>query len=142
MYRARRRHWFRIQVAPTAEVTVDCLKLVLALLQELCTDGIRAEELAFAKKYIAGSFVLSQQTPRQRARIAMQHQLLGLPADYLRTLVAQVADLSLEQVNRAVETDFRSDGVCVVIVATAAKLVPELTAAGLNVTQVLDFESY
>jgi zinc protease len=142
LHRARIGSWFRIHLAPTAEVAADALRLVLDLYADVAANGLTDAEVDFARGYLTGSLALGRQTARQRMRQQLQHDLLGMPADYLPTLGQRIAAVSAADVRAAAARWLRPADVCVVVVATASQLVPRLEALGLAVTEVLPHDSY
>lgn len=132
LHRSRGAHWFRIHLAPSAEVTPEALDLTHALLADIARDGISDEELAFARQYLTGSLPFRLATARQRVRIMVQNELFGLPGDYVHTLPAALATITREQACAAARTWLHPDDTLSVVVATAASMVPRLEAAGLE----------
>jgi zinc protease len=142
LYRARVGHWFRMHLAPTAEVAADALALVFELYATLRKDGLTDAELEFAKGYLTGSLALGRQTARARMRQRVQHDLLGLPPGYALALDAKVAAVDRATAQRAVERWLTPDDLCAIVVATADQLVPRLEAAGLKVSEVVPADAY
>jgi zinc protease len=142
MHRGQLGHWFRMHLAPTAEVAADALALVIDLYRRLVDGGITADELAFAKSYLVGSLAFSQQTARQRMRLAVQHAIFGLPSSYVSTMPDRLEAITLDATRAATERWLSADRLCCVVVATADQLVPRLEAVGLTPTAVLSHDSY
>jgi zinc protease len=141
LHRSRGPHWFRMQLAPSAEVTPDALSLTWSLFEDVARNGITAEELAFAKTYLGGSLPFHLATARQRVRVAVQDELFGLPADYARTLPAELAKLSLDEVVQAARAWLHPDDSLAVVVATAETMVPRLEALLHDSIEVVAYDS-
>lgn len=141
LHRSRGAHWFRMHLAPSAEVTPEALALTWSLFEDLRARGITAEELAFAQKYLSGSLPFRLATARQRMRVAVQNELFGLPADYVQTLPAALARLTLEDTQQAAQTWLRPDDSLAVLVATADTMVPRLEALRHDAIAVLPYDA-
>jgi zinc protease len=142
IFKARIGHWFRIDLAPSAEVAADALALVLDLYGALGRDGITGDELAFARDYLLGTHALDRQTPHQRMRRRLRDALLDLPPDHDARLPERLAALRLEDVRAAADRWLTPDALCAVVVATASELVPALEKLGLVVDEVVPFDAY
>ncbi|MCG8417491.1 MAG: insulinase family protein [Proteobacteria bacterium] len=142
LYRSRGPHWFLIQLAPSAEVAPQALSLVLDMFEDLAQSGITEDELSFTKSYLLGSLPFRLATARQRARIAVQDQLFGLPHDYTETLPERLEQVTLDEVNRVCQTWLHSDDALSVVVASADTMVPQLENIGAGTPVVVPFDSY
>ena len=142
MQRARASHWFRIQLAPTREVTVPALQLVIELYEKAVADGLTPAELELAVQHMTGALPFVQATARQRMRLAVRHDLLDLPADYPARLGEQLPRITLDDVRAAAARWLDPANLCIVLVASADDVVPALEAAGLPPTAVLAHDSY
>ncbi len=142
LYRARGPHWFRISLAPAAEVTADALELTLSLYEDLAAEGLREDELAFAKSYLEGSIPFVLATPRQRLSVAVSNQIFGLPGDYIHIEAEKLAKLDLDQTHAALSRWAAPDRACIVLVATADSMVPRLEARGFGPIEVVPYDAY
>ncbi|HUS69096.1 MAG TPA: pitrilysin family protein [Kofleriaceae bacterium] len=142
MQRARAPHWFRIQLAPTREVTVQALQLVIELYEKAAADGLTPDELELATKHMTGALPFVQATARQRMRLAVRHDLLDLQPDYPARLGDQLARITLDDVRAAASRWLDPANLCIVLVATADDIVPDLERAGFPPTAVLPYDSY
>lgn len=140
LFRSRGAHWFRIQMAPSAEVTPEALELAHTLLADMAHDGITEDELAFARQYLTGSLPFRLATARQRARIAIQNELFGLPADYMHTVAAELASIGRDEVCAASRAWLHPDDTLSVVVATAETMVPRLEAVRHDALTVLPYD--
>jgi zinc protease len=141
LQRSRGAHWFRMQLAPSAEVTPDALALTWSLFEDVARNGITDEELAFSKTYLGGSLPFHLATARQRVRMAVQDELFGLPDDYARTLPAELAKLSHDQVVQAARAWLHPDHSLAVVVATAETMVPRLEALPHASLEVMGYDT-
>ena len=142
LYRARGPHWFRISLAPSAEVTADALELTLSMYEELASGGLDADELAFAKSYLEGSIPFVLATPRQRLNVAIFDQVFGLPENHIHIEAEKLAHVELAQTREALGRWAAPKRACVVLVATADSMVPRLEARGLGPIEVIPYDAY
>lgn len=140
--RARGNHWFRIHLAPSADTTPEALALTMELYEDLAASGISADELAFARRYLAGSLPFHLATARQRMRIAVQNRLYGLPDDYVRTLPERFAQVTLADTRAVAERWLHPGDALTVVVATAETLGDRLAGLWGLAPQVVEFDSY
>ncbi len=142
MVKARAPHWFRIWLAPTADVAPDALALTLTLYEQLAEGGLRADEFDLAIRNLTGSLPFASATPRQRMRLALRHDVIGLPVDFPARLPAALAALTLDDVHAAARRWLRPHDVCIVMVASADEMAPRLEAAGLTPAEIVAYDSY
>ncbi len=142
MGKARAPQWFRLWLAPTADVAADALVLTLGLYDKVAAEGITADEFELAIHHLTGSLPFSRATARQRMRLALRHELVGLPADFPARLPEVLAALTLDDVNRASAGWLRPSDMCIVMVATADEMAPRLERAGLPPTEIVAYDSY
>lgn len=140
LYRSRGAHWFRMSMAPSAEVTPDALALMWSLFEDVAGSGITPEELAFAKTYLGGNLPFLLSTARQRVRVAIQNALFGLPADYVHTLAAALSRLEHEEVRAVARAWLHPDDCLAVVVATADTMLPRLEALRHDSITVLPYD--
>jgi zinc protease len=141
LHRSRGPHWFRMHLAPSAEVTPDALALTWSLFEDVAAHGITADELAFAKTYLGGNLPFRLATARQRVRVAVQNELFGLPADYVHALPAELARLEHEEVCSVARAWLHPDACLAVVVASADTMVPRLEALRHDSIEVVPYDS-
>jgi zinc protease len=139
---SRGAHWFRIHLAPPAEVTPEALDLTLSMFEEISRDGITAAELAFARDYLAGHLPFRLATARRRLRLAVQGQIFGLPHDFMATLPERLARITLAEAHEAARRWLQPDHALSVIVATADEMQPRLSGVAPDHTEVVAYDSY
>jgi zinc protease len=141
LQRSRGPHWFRMHLAPSAEVTPDALALTWSLFEDVAANGITAEELEFAKTYLGGSLPFRLSTARQRVRTAVQNELFGLPVDYVRDLPGELARVGHEEVRQGARAWLHPDACLAVVVASADAMVPRLEALGHDSIEVVPYDA-
>jgi zinc protease len=142
MVKGRVPHWFRIWLAPTADVAPEALALTLSLYEQLAAGGITQPEFDLAVTNLTGSLPFARATARQRMRLALRHELVGLPVDFPARLPALLAALSIDDVHAAASRWLRPQDLCIVMVASADDMVPRLESAGLTPAEVVAYDSY
>jgi zinc protease len=141
LHRSRGSHWFRMHLAPSAEVTPDALALTWSLFEDVAARGITADELDFTRTYLSGNLPFRLATARQRMRVAVQNELFGLPADYAHTLPGELARLGLDEVHQVARTWLHPDACLAVVVASADAMVPRLEAVRHDSIQVVPYDA-
>ncbi len=142
MVKARAPHWFRMWLAPTADVAPEALALTLSLYEKLAEEGLRADEFDLAIRNLTGSLPFASATARQRMRLALRHDVVGLPVDFPARLPGLLAALTLDDVHAAAARWLRPHDVCIIMVASADEMAPRLAAAGIDVQEVIAYDSY
>lgn len=142
MVKARAPHWFRMWLAPTADVAPEALALTLTLYEQLAEGGMRADEFDLAIRNLTGSLPFASATARQRMRLALRHELVGLPVDFPARLPGLLAALTLDDVHAAARRWLRPHDLCIVMVASADEMAPRLAAAGIDVQEIVAYDSY
>ena len=142
LVRSRGPHWFRISLAPAAEVTIDALCCTLDMYSELCSTGITEDELSFAIDYLVGAMPFGRATPRQRLRRALRDLVCGLPEGFDAGLETRLRDLTLADTRRAIDAGLTAEDLCVVVVCTADKLRSKLEALPWASVSIEDYASY
>ncbi len=79
-----------------AEKARDSLKTLLNTLQE---QGIDAEELEMTKNYAKSLILRNNETKEERTRSLAIFQTMGLGYGYLKTILAEMDKINLEQIN-------------------------------------------
>lgn len=92
----------------------------LALIREqwalVARDGITAEELEDAKRYLTGSFYTRLNSTRRIARILVAIQLEDMGPDYLATRNKKIEAVTMEDVRRVAKRLFHPDELTISIV--------------------------
>lgn len=146
MAQGRGRRALVVHVFPSLEQTPETLALVLGLHRSWVTDAITADELAFARNYLANSFAFSMATPEDRLDLHIATELAGLSHDHITRFPERIRAVDLDITRRAHAAHLAGRGLECVIVSTADELQPKLEAAGLTkefgAIEVVPYDSY
>lgn len=129
----RRRQAFSMWTFPKAEDAAACMALELEMLTDWWQRGITAEELSWAKRYLAQSQAFSCDTAAKRLGLVLDELTSDLPKGHYDRFVQSVGDVTLEQANRAIQARISLDDLTVVVVGThgaigdqVRRVIPEL----------------
>jgi zinc protease len=114
-------------LATRTERTGEALKELLAVAAGLAGQAVPEAELGRVRDYLAGSFVLENQSPGQLlARIASVHRY-GLPPDYWQRYLDAEQDMDAGRLLALAQRDlpFEREGV-IVVVGDVEKIRPQL----------------
>ena len=96
--------------------------------------GVTAKELSWAKRYLVRSHAFAIDTPSKRAGLRLDANLYELPPGYYDDYLDRVSAITLEDVNRALQSRIPDRDLLVVVVGTADNLraaveakIPDLT---------------
>jgi zinc protease len=117
------------------EVTGATIKEIYAEIEKFRAGGPEAEELADAKQYSRGVFLLQNATQAGFAGTINTVNTFGLPRDYPENFQRQISQPSAEGVKTGAEMLLGSENSVVVIVGDYTKVKDQLTAF-TNVTFV------
>jgi zinc protease len=117
------------------EVTGATIKEIYGEIEKLRAGGPEAEELADAKQYSRGVFLLQNATQAGFAGTINTVNTFGLPRDYPETFQRQISQPSAEGVKTGAEMLLGSENSVVVIVGDYTKVKDQLSAF-TNVTFV------
>ncbi len=87
------------QFSTRNEQAKEAVSILRATLRKYAEEGVTEEELADAKRYLTGSFVLSLDTNRELTSLLSTMQLYQLGMDYIDKRNALLAAITTEQVN-------------------------------------------
>lgn len=114
----RNRQGFSMWTFPQASDAADCIRLELELLQQLIERGVTEEELEAAKNYLQNSHVFSIDTAAKRASIALDRLVYDLPEDYHRKHLARIAEVTTDDVNRALKRRLSHENLEITVLGT------------------------
>jgi zinc protease len=140
--RARGPLWLRIGFASAEEVAPAAIARVAKMYEELREHGIGQDELDFAHSYLAGSYAFSIATARDRLRVATDAAVCDLPEDFIRTLPARLAAVTLADTQRAVERWVRPGDLVTGMVATESTFASSIAELDLGATTVVPYDRY
>ncbi len=118
----RRREAFSMWTAPAATDAAACLALELELLQQIRAEGIREDELVFAKNYLSRSHAFEIDTARKRVHQPLDVALLDLPADYYSGYLRSVEHVTLAGANASLAKRLPEADLVVAVVGTHAEI--------------------
>lgn len=110
------------------DVTGATLKEIYAEIDKLRAGGPEAEELADAKQYSRGLFLIQNATQAGLAGTVNTVNTFGLPKDYPETFQRQISQPSAEAIKTGAEMLLGSEDSVVVIVGDYAKVKDQLGA--------------
>ena len=91
------------------------LKAAVALVEQFVEEGLTADELETMQAYLQGRVALRAASPGRRLGWSVEAAVMGWP-DPIETLPAQVAALTLEEVNAAIRKHLRPEDLLIVAV--------------------------
>ena len=139
----RRRQAFSMWTFPKAQDAAPCIALELELLESLIQRGVTKSELAWAKRYLVRSHAFALDTAGKRVGLSLDMLLYDLPEGYYTRYLEQVQEVTLDQVNAAVQQRLSTENLLVVVVGTAADISEAVRAAipKLDGVEVVPFDS-
>lgn len=132
----RRREAFSMWTAPAATDAAACLALELELLHQIRTEGIREDELLFAKNYLSRSHAFEIDTARKRVHQPLDVALYDLPADYYSGYLGAVERVTLGGANASLAKRLPESDLVVAVVGTHADIGAAIEKAIPNLAHV------
>jgi zinc protease len=114
----RRRQAFSMWTFPKADDAAACMALELEMLSEFWKNGITAEELSWAKRYLSQSHAFSCDTAAKRLGLELDEIVSDLPRGHYAQFVSRIGDVTLEQCNQAVRSRLSLEDLTIVVVGT------------------------
>lgn len=111
------------------EVTGAAVSEFFAEFNRLAGEPVPAQELEMNKRYVAGSYLISNQLQRSVAGTLAGNWLVGLPPEYIGEYVPRIREVTAEQVQAMGRKYFQPAQQSVVVVGDAA-VVDQLNAFG------------
>ncbi len=111
--------WYALSAAPSAEDTLDTLRLLLSEYARFVDEGLTDEEVEFARGYAINAFPFSVETPALQVAQRVRGALLGRPPDFLDTYLDRLAALTPDAVRDAVRRRLQPRDLVAVVVCTA-----------------------
>ncbi len=100
----------------------EALRLMLDVMEEMRLEGVKAEELHWAKEAIINNHIFSIDRTAEVVARRMAHEYNGLPEDFLERYPDRIAAVTKDEVNRAAASYLRPLGAAVVVVGIAGGL--------------------
>lgn len=119
---------FNLWAMPTAEDCVDCLALVMQMLQALVAEGITEQELSYARRAILNSAAFDEETADRCMRGVLSRQWLGIDR---QVTLERIQSATLDEVNAALRRALPLEQLMGVMVCTADVMKPALESRGL-----------
>ncbi len=94
----------------------QAMELIQAEWKRMAEEGLTAEELEAAKRYLTGAFALRFDSNAKIAGFLVGAQAADLPIDYIDTRNALVESVTLEEVNRVASEVLKPENLFVVVV--------------------------
>ena len=92
------------------------IKVIRDEWRRIAEEGLTAQELEDAKTYLTGAYPLRFDGNAPIARILVGMQMIGLPADYIKTRNDKVRAVTLEEINRVARRIYQPDALHFVVV--------------------------
>jgi len=129
-YLATDRHLgtFTMRFYPSVADTLPAMQLADQLFSDLVVRGVSADELAFARDYLANGHAFAIDTAERRLSEQMSARLQGRPDGWVDGFVDEIRAVTPEQVDRAVKRHLTPDALVTSVVATASDLAGPLEA--------------
>ena len=120
--------------------TDSAIEQCLIEVDKMHREGVTAEELAFSKKGLTGSFALSFETSSQIASALQSIVLYGLPEDYYENYLQNIEKVSLEDVRRVAQSYLDAAKMAVLVVGDLKTVKEGVEKLMLGESQILDSE--
>lgn len=121
---------FRASTFTRTEKTAAATGLLLDLIREWIENPATPAELAEAKAYLSGSFVLDLETAGSVASRVLTQTIFSLPDDYFPNYREHVEAITLEQVHAAVRRTIDPNRLTIAVAGDAAAFRGELERYG------------
>lgn len=139
---ARHRDMWRMWTHPSVDRARDCLALQLELLEAWASDGLRADEVRRAKRYLVGSRCFEEDTAYRRLELAMAVSSLGQSDAHLGGYAKSIRAVDRAAASEAVRRRVRPRDLAIVAVGDAGTLADALgSLPGVVQTQVVPFDA-
>jgi predicted Zn-dependent peptidase len=121
---------FEFNVDTKPATTGQAIASAFEVFDTMRREPVTADELAIAKRRVAGMMVLETQTVQQQAGRRIDTILNGYPIDYYDTYAQRIAEVEASQVREVMEKYVRNDRMTIVVVAPAAQVKDQLDTLG------------
>jgi predicted Zn-dependent peptidase len=124
---------FMLQTSVQSDATAEAIKESLTEIHAIRTDRPPTpEEVEIAKAALTRGYARNFETAEQLARALAQLVLYGLPDDYFDTFMSKVSEVTVDRTREVAVVHVDPDRLGIAIVADAAIVTPQITAAGLG----------
>ncbi len=139
---ARQRDMWRMWTHPPVDKARDCLALQLELLEAWTTDGLRANEVRRAKRYLVGSRCFEEDTAYRRLELAMAVASLGQRDEHLGGYTRALRRVDRAAASEAARRRIRPQDLAIVAVGDAGTLASAFgSLPGVVQTRVVPFDA-
>ncbi len=107
---------FIAQCETKSSTTIEALELMLAAMETIRTQPVRAEELQVAKESLNNSFVFSFTNPHDVVTQAMRLDFYDYPGDYLESYRDKVAALTFTDIQQAARDHLQPERMSIVLI--------------------------
>jgi predicted Zn-dependent peptidase len=121
---------FAVMTEVRNEVLEPALEAIFAEMTGMCVEDVAPEELAAAKNYLSGVFVIRLETQDAIAGQLAATKLLGLPLDYLEKYTGRVRAVMQEGIRAAASRHIDPGPAAIVVVGDASQVRKRLEAFG------------
>ena len=112
------------------EVLAPAIDALFAEIEGIAAHDVSAEELATAKNYLSGTFVIRLETHDSLASQLAAVKLLGLPVDYMEKYTHLVRSVTPDEIRAAAGKYIRPDRASIVVVGDASAIGRDLERIG------------
>ncbi len=109
---------FSVSMGLDAEQGAAGIACCWGLIEDWISEGITPEELEFAQSHLLNSFAFAQETASQRLGNALEIALHHRPADWLETWCGRIRQVTVEDVQRSLQTHLNPANMTLTLVAS------------------------
>jgi zinc protease len=102
--------------------TTDTIEAMFKVFDDMRRANVTDEELAAAKRRVAGSLVMNMQTIARQAEMRGDVILNGYPADYYDRYASRINEVTTDQVRQVMQQYVDTGAMTVVVVAPASEV--------------------
>lgn len=134
--------YYLLNAAPTSTYAPETVALLLSEFEKFVHEGLRDDEIEFARNYLVNAYPFRIETPGLRASQIVQSRLLGRPDDYVAGYVPRLKSLTPDEVRDAVRRRLTPADLLVVMVCTADEVRDKMAALpGVTDLRVISHEA-
>jgi zinc protease len=112
------------------EVLAEAIHAALDEMKRISTQPVSADELATAKNYLSGTFVMRLETQDGLASQLALVRLMGLAVDYLEKYTRRVRAVTADEIRAAAAKYIAPENASIVVVGDASKISRQLETFG------------
>jgi len=121
---------FSVATQVRNEVLAAALQAVLAEMKDIARQNVSGGELADAKNYLSGAFVMRLETQGALASQLAAIKLLGLPIDYLEKYTSRLRSVEPGKLRAAAGRYMTPKNAALIVVGDAPNVAPQLRTFG------------